>query len=279
MRKLLVLTMVLAMSSTAFGVVCPDIKPLGDDVITIDKDQSDWYAIPDLDWVVFGGSVGGPTTGGVQSNGKVTARWAPDGLYMLALVEDPCQYNGPPVGGLSPFTWYKNGMDAIEVYWNSDDVHGTSVDPTPLQTEAQSYVLGDGTSSNSFFLQPTGPSDPCGYPWGNAVPNVLPNGAIGQEDILQVGDPFAGKGYAYELFLPALANDGTTLSSLAAGDTVGFDITFASGDPYGYSRYTGPGGDADPFDSTDWSCYNLVPEPFTMSLLGLGGLALIRRRK
>ena len=279
MRKLLVLTMVLAMSGVAMGVqnmAGGYIKPLGLDTITIDKDQSDWYAIGDLDWLEFGGSESA-TSSGTQANGKLTARWAPDGIYILGIVSDDSMYNGP--AGPDPFDWIKNGMDAIEVYWNSDDVHGTSVDPAPLQTEAQSYVLGDGTSSNSFFLQPTGPTDPCGWPWGNVVPNVLENGATGQEDIWHPasGDPFDG--YAYELFLPALANDGTSPSALAAFDTVGLDVTFVSGDPCDYSRYTGPGGDADPFDSSGWSSYTLVPEPITMTLLGLGGLALIRRKK
>jgi hypothetical protein len=275
LRKVLIMVMVLAMSSVAMGTMAGGlIKPLGGDVITIDKDQSDWYAIADLDWLEFGGSASA-TSSGTQANGKLAARWAPDGIYMLAIVSDDSMYNG---AATSPFDWIKNGMDAIEVYWNSDDVDGTSVSPAPLQTEAQSYVLGDGTSSNSFFVQPTGPTN-SDWPWGNAVPNVLPNGAIGQEDIYKLanGDPWPG--YAYELFLPALDNTGLVASVLSAGDTVGLDVTFASGDTTDYSRYTGPGGDADPFDSSGWSSYTLVPEPITMTLLGLGGLVMIRRKK
>ena len=64
-KKLWTVVLVLAISSAAFGaqdIAGGYIKPLGGDVITIDKDQSDWYAIAGLDWLEFGGSASAAST-------------------------------------------------------------------------------------------------------------------------------------------------------------------------------------------------------------------------
>ena len=73
---------------------------------------------------------------------------------------------------------------------------------------------------------------------------------------------------------------GAPLGPVNAGDIWSFQFTAPQvlGD---YMAETIDGGADDIFDATmrPKAAYSVVPEPMTMSLLGLGGLALIRRRR
>lgn len=280
MRKLLVLTTVLAMSSAAMGVqdmAGGYIQPAVPGSITIDGNFSEWGAI---DWLDYGS-----LPGGEMENAKITARWTPAGMYIAGTVDDDDQFNGPPLPGGTHYNWVQGAFDCLEIYWNSDNVNGTSTPPGFITAEAQMYALGDGKSVATFFLQATEPNDP--GPWDPpAWPDVpLPNGAYGKEGVTKV-DGIA-VGYTYEAFLPALDNTGLLASVLTAGDTVGLDFTFSSGDEVNYmaglptnpDTLHGPGGAVDAYDSGPWASYTLVPEPITMTFLGLGGLALIRRKR
>ena len=68
--------------------------------------------------------------------------------------------------------------------------------------------------------------------------------------------------------LPTVINDGTNFQIIVAATVASHDIT-----------YSGVGNTFDPGDPNLEITANLVPEPATMAVLGLGALALLRRRK
>ena len=249
MRKFLVITIVLAMSSGAFAQL-----PMQYGGATVDGSLADWAG---ASWDAYD-SVW--TQGPSQAmndfgSGEFAVSWTSSGLYVAARVTD----NDHIFSASGYGSW--NGVDFIEIYVDPCNEDVGTVIYNGLTGGAQ-YTMGRDNTPGDW-------SELNGPPLYEAMPGVYVTTISGADLI-------------YEAFIPGMFQQGPR-SDYKFGQEVGFESTMITkfGSAYAtqwQGRHAGNGAPG-PFGSGGWTTYTLVPEPFTMSLLGIGGLALMRRRK
>lgn len=262
MKKVLALVMVLGICSVAMGQLPPP-KLMPEDLgrTTVDGNLGDWAA-GDTPWLVLGaGNPDGGLTWGAstdQSNAKYAVRWDAGGIYFALQVDDSAQVFNP-----AQPNW--NNPDHIELF--TDFTNGNFA----------GYAYG-GTSGAFSDAQQTmlEQADGLGGVWfGSGFPFVAPVAPV-------VGvSTIVGNTYNYEAYISSI--DGTLAAfPLAIGMTVGADAAAVSwnGTTYSFLQANNVGGKfANAVAFQDWILVPGIPEPITMVMLGLGGVALIRRKK
>ena len=269
MKKTMVLIMVLGMGTMAFGQLpAPKLMPraIGPDAVTLDGDLGDWAG---ADWLTLGaGNPDGGVTWGAATdltNAKYAARWDVGGIYLaVSLVDTVAVYEPFPPSG-----W--NSSDRIEVYIDStnSDYEGY------VEWGATYGAAGAYDDAQWYVMSP----DPCGdvgstwqgLGWLGHTPASLGHPAA------TVALSITGSLLEYEIFCPAQFN-GLPIG-LGYLQTVGVDVAALSNDgtTYAMLQANNVGGKFN--DAADFQDWTLIPEPMTMILLGLGGVALIRRKR
>jgi len=248
MKKLaLVLVAVLAMTSAAHATA----------VLDVDWTSSDVYAAPG-DTVTVGlvlaGLGGYPTQGGVQVTDTLVYWDVGSDIDLMVPVYD----NALPSVGIDNI--FYTGM------WDEGDLSGTS-DPWWGDTTNPSMMdeYNDGFNVGKAWYRSDAASTPDGFWWGGDYTPVI-------------GDLLV----EWDIMISATATPGNSVG-------VQVDFSFDQIDWVGYDGYnpTVPAGNAvgdkwyDVIKTGDAGALtvHIVPEPVTMSVLALGGLALLKRRK
>jgi len=258
MKNVVVSVFVLAMSCAAFGQVweIPQGSP------TIDADLSDWAGVT---WIAMDvNAYGDPAN---ISNAKMAVQWDATNIYMAVTYDDTDLQLATEC-----LAW--DGQDDIEVYINAnnDNVDG---------------YAGSWTSSQQYFVGPNGDnpgglsSTPAPGSWYNLGSQyALPDPVNWPHAVIDVATDVTGNSFTYEMRLPTLNNITTgSLQTLSVGDVVGVDVYAADKGAanYGWKGFNDVMGKyTNASVLQDWT---LVPEPCTMIMLGLGGVALLRRKR
>jgi hypothetical protein len=155
---------------------------------------------------------------------------------------------------------------------------GTSLGPELVETGSEPYNLLTLTESSPVV---TGNFQFTGFHQGDAIDVLLKLGSTAG------GDPAPGD--LANIIAYINGNDGTEgtiASAVPAGLAAlypGYDLllttTAPAGDPYADFDFSGFGDTSIPTGSLGISAVGLVPEPASLSLLALGGIGLISRRR
>ncbi len=143
--------------------------------------------------------------------------------------------------------------DFVEITWRVDEANEFTFGP------AYQGVYGTISNVTNAIVQPHYPglifTDWTGAPDGNG------------------GFEFFGNSVAFPL--PAAGTEIVTIQFpipiLPVNTPIVFDVASGNLGQLGFAS-TGPG------DNAPYAEFNVIPEPMTMSLLGLGGIAIIRRK-
>lgn len=266
MKKVIALIMVLGISTVAFGQLpAPKLMYPGGGV-TLDGNLSDWAT---ANWLTLGvGNPDGGVTWGAATdltNAKYAARWVAGGIYVaVSQVDTVPAYEAQP-----PSNW--NSTDHIEVYVDSANTNwvGYAYDGTGGPMLAFS-------KAQQFVITPDGSALPAVFQ-GLGFPPTVP-GPIGVTPATVVLS-ITGTLVEYEMFIPAQVDDAPMVLTFAS--TVGLDLATLSGTAVGgtYSMLQANGVGGKFNNAAMFQDWILIPEPMTMILLGMGGVALIRRKK
>ena len=254
MKKVIALIVVLGISTMASGgLPAPMIMPkaFGGDAVTVNGDLSDWASaawVP-LNFVLCG-------LGTDVSDAQYAARWDDNGIYMAVTLTDTVPvYESNPAAN-----W--NTDDHLEVYVDSANTNyvGYAYSPSGLPYgDAQQYVVRPDPLALPGTWQVLG--------WPGIAPPLPATVAL----------QITGSLMEYEMYIPAQYQQAPI--GLTFGSTVGLDLAYLSNSitTYVMLQNNDVGGKFN--DASAMQDWILIPEPITMVLLGLGGVALIRRKK
>lgn len=178
--------------------------------------------------------------------------------------------------------WYNSAADWIigdidsdgdnEAYWLSDGTNNGS------DVGIAQVIVNNNVDTGDFTLQ---------FDWQSTAENVniyysLSGKTPGNKNIVHVGSTNTTHG-------TELLSNGVSDGSLTVGDdfaagsgTVSVDFTIPDGgfEFYGLRFiFTGATADAGEYFAIDNVSIGVVPEPATLALLGMGSLAMLRRRR
>ena len=260
MKKVLALIMVLSMSSIAFGQIPEKCMVHADDPITIDGDLSEWEV---------GGNWQPQTTVAYGapddiSDAMIAVKWDASNVYLAVMLSDTDLMLGD-----YDLAW--NGQDDIEIYIDGDNTDTEGYNTLEGWEHTQQWFLGprgdvpDGTSANWT-----------GEEWFDLGSFPLPPDGYGIEAATNV----VGERIMYEARIPSYnARSTGGVRTMLEGCVIGFDVVIAGKSATGYGWMGDDLNGSKYMNAGQMDNYTLVPEPCTMVLLGLGSLALIRRKK
>lgn len=180
---------------------------------------------------------------------------------------------GAPVSNLLAYS----GANSVEIIASSDLVHEFEFAGGTLELTAMQYLPGNATGSTYFILlnrykDSVGPNA-----WSVQLKCDMDAGQIISENgggvtLQMVKDQWVQLKFAIDLNNNSVSEyyNGALLSTHAWYDT-------NDGNAGGYLQAVDLYGNG--ASSVYYDNLNIVPEPATLSLLGLGGLALIRKRR
>ena len=209
MNKILVFTVVLIISSTAFGQLweIPQGTP------TIDANLSDWS---NANWIAMESDIDGDPAN--ISNARMALKWDTNNIYMAVTYDDADLQLSQGV-----ITW--DGQDDLEVFINANNDNAAYGGPggSDYPTTQQYFVGPNGTAALPGLSSTAGTGT-----WSN-LGSILPLPDAGYPyAVIDAATSVSGSSVTYEMRLPAL-NDIVTgsLQTLAVGDTVGVDVVAA----------------------------------------------------
>ena len=267
MRKLATFIVTLILTNLAFAQLPPP-KSMLYGAKTIDGDLSDWAG---ADWLTLGaGNPDGGATWGAATdltNAKYSCTWDESGFYVAVQLTDTVPTYESLNNGYFP-TWW-NSTDQIEVY----------VDSANTNYAYYSYGGSSGFSfadAQQYIISP----DPCGLVGSTwAILGWMNTATLARAGVITPIMALATEGYTltYEVHCPAQQPAGTALP-LSLGMTVGLDVTAMSNDGTTYSLLSANDAIGKWYYAGEFQDWILAPEPLTITLLSLGGLALLRRK-
>ena len=237
MNKLIIFTVVLAVSCAAFG----EVWQMTAGTATIDADLSDWAG---ASWIPMDITAYGDPAN--ISNAQMAVRWDTNNIYLAVTYQDSdLQLSQSCLG------W--NGQDDIEVYINANNDNTYNYSSSGFIT-AQQYLFGPyGNNASGLSSTPAVPANT----WGSLSDSIpLTTAQMGNN----VATSVSGNTVTYEMKVPAYNDLGTgALETLSVGDIVGFDVVAADkgASNYGWkgiNSLSGKSGDAGQFQ--DWVLVN-----------------------